>query len=229
MLCVVTLIWRYTHPCSINMEICCGKPLLSAPSLLKTTGKTHMTPEKRDYNTNHVLKPITPNREFTELNSRNEGSLTVELIQSVSLLFQPPDPYFLVTGRMSSFPSTTLEILLNNWKCFGFPNTFQLSFPLAFLFSLEHLEGNFSWLPLAYQVMTHSALGKQMQATVRVTVFVLLNYKITLFVICLNYAFRQRKVTAFFFFKIRFFVKFILKTRTNNCIILVKIFFLLFL
>lgn len=81
MLCVAT------HPCYINIEICCSTRWCRMPETCHMddeysvhvenprykpphcrSGITHVTPEKKAYITNHIPKPITPNGEFTELN-----------------------------------------------------------------------------------------------------------------------------------------------------------------
>ncbi len=129
-----------------------GKPPLSTAAL-RLWGNTRDT-SKKDLHYIHVLKPITPNGEFTELNVEMKDHQQSSSSNWI-LLSQPPDPSFLVTGRKSwnSFSQhNTLEPMLNCWKCFGFPNTYfpafiSSGFPVCFrTFGRELLS---SWPPLS--------------------------------------------------------------------------------
>lgn len=105
--------------------------------------------------------------------------------------------------------STTLELLLNYWKCFGFLKTYfpafiSSDFPVCFrTFGRELLS---SWLPLSDDD-TQGLGKKQMQMMLslwtenkkKISVFVFLNYKITVFLLKLQ----------------TFFVRFNIKPRTN--------------
>lgn len=114
------------------------------------------------------------------MKDRQQSSSSNWILLSLS---QPPDPSFLVTGR-KSWKSTTLELLLNYWKCFGFLNTYfpafiSSGFPVCRIFGRERLS---SWLPLSDD--DTQGLGKTNDVEPldreKKSVFIFLNYTVFL-------------------------------------------------
>ncbi len=137
-----------------------GKPPLSTAAL-QLWGNTRDT-SKKDLHYIHVLKPITPNGEFTELN-RQKWRIINSRAHPIG--FSSPNLQILLFLLQEGKAGIALASTTHWSRCWTAgsvmdspTHTFQLSFPLAFLFALEHLEGNFSLPGLLYQMMTHRAL-----------------------------------------------------------------------
>ncbi len=108
-------------------------------------GNTRDT-SKKDLHYIHVLKPITPNGEFAELNRQKWRIINS---QAHPIGFSFPNLQILLFLLQEGKAGIALA---NCWKCFGFPNTYfpafiSSGFPVCFrTFGRELLS---SWPPLS--------------------------------------------------------------------------------